>query len=102
MMQSLVNGGLEEGLNARNSTVLMWVTQNYGGSSSAAQVYNYFTNYFSDGYAGYYAQGVPYMNYPYYGMVGFVDLTTGVIRAFSGTNIPSVSQLLAWADEANP
>ncbi|MDJ0762537.1 MAG: hypothetical protein QNJ97_06055 [Myxococcota bacterium] len=103
MMQSLVSGGLEEGLNERNSTMLMWVTQNFGGTSSIEQTFDYFTGYFSNDYAGYYAKGQAgdHFNYTYYGMVGIINLRTGVLKAFSGAPPTSVSQLLNYADEAN-
>ena len=83
--------------------MLLWVTQNYGGSSSVGQVYSYFTGYFSDGYAGYYASGTPmsHFNYPYYGMIGIINLKTGKMDVFSGSPLPSVSQLLSFADAAN-
>jgi len=101
MMSSLVSGNFASQLEAQNGTILAWVTDNFGGSMTAGQTYNYFTGYFPSGFAGYYNNGTPPMSYPYYGMIGFIDLTTGVLRAFSGDAIPSNSQLLSWATEAN-
>ena len=86
----------------------MWVSSNYGANGNTAGfVYNYFSGasgYFSEGYAGYYIEGRPFdhFSYTYAGEVGIINLRTGELVHQNGNPVPSVSQLLSWADEANP
>ena len=104
-MQSLVNGGLEEGLEERNSTMLMWVTQNYGADAyPVSDQFDYFTGYFSKNYGGYYDDDRPlnHFTYVYAFSVGIVNLKTGVLMDFRFSDtVPTVSELLAHADTAN-
>ena len=78
----------------------MWLTNGSSGAAGLTQVYSYFTGYFP-GYAGYFASEYAPFDYKYYGTIGFVNLKTGRLEALSGDPVPSVSQLLNYADQAN-
>ena len=103
MLSTLVSDGLEQGLNERNSTMLMWCTKNTGDPTTAGEVYSYFTQYFSDGYAGYYAAGTPQDHFFLcsYGTLGIINLKTGQMYVFSSNPLPTVAELLSYADQAN-
>jgi hypothetical protein len=102
-MQSLVNDGLVEGLEERNSTLLMWLSIKGNGGTPAQEVYEYFTTYFSDGYGGYYAEGEPsdYMDYAWKMMLGIINLKTGTLMAFDNNIEVTVEDLFYYADLAN-
>lgn len=67
-----------------------------------AEVHDYFTQYYDHGYL---VEGDPMVTLGFrtYPFIGFVDLTTGVVRGRTTMNDPhpTVEEMVKWAEEAN-